>query len=115
MSTADIGADAMTRLPRISREQSEIFSEDRAVAPAVDQFEGLLRRVAGRMEDVDPDDADDLVQEALIRLWQMGPSRYEARDEPYVRNRLMWRMRDAWRKESRRAGLAIAGPLLRWP
>jgi DNA-directed RNA polymerase specialized sigma24 family protein len=115
MSTADIGADAMVRLPMISREQSEIFSEDRAVAPAVDQFEGLLRGVAARMEDVDPDDADDLVQEALIRLWEMGPSRYDARDEPYVRNRLMWRMRDVWRKQVRRAGLAIAGPPIRWP
>ena len=86
----------------LSREQHRIFPEDAAFALAARRFGPVLRRVARRMDGVDPDLADDLVQEALIRLWELGPSRYDAGDDVYVRNRLIGRMRDARRTEARR-------------
>jgi len=86
----------------LSREQHRIFPEDAAFALAARRFGPVLRRVARRMDGVDPDLADDLVQEALIRLWELGPSRYDAGDDVYVRNRLIGRMRDARRSEARR-------------
>jgi DNA-directed RNA polymerase specialized sigma24 family protein len=61
----------------------------------------VIRRAAHRLEDADPDVADDLVQEALIRLWELGPARYEPRDDDYVQSRMIWHMRFARRKESR--------------
>src|ERR1700694_6017633 len=87
----------------ISREQRLIFREAAAFSHAAERFGPVLRRTAGRMKDVDPDLADDLVQEALIRLWELGPSRYEPRDDVYLRTKLIGRMRDVRRKYARRA------------
>jgi DNA-directed RNA polymerase specialized sigma24 family protein len=46
------------------------------------------------------DEQEDLRQEALIRLWQVDPSRFDLRDREevrYLRRVAINRMRDVWR------------------
>ena len=78
--------------PALSKEQREVFTEEAAVEAAVQRFLGVLQWKASRMDGVDPDLADDLVQEALIRLWELGPSRFEEREANYVRSVLIGHM-----------------------
>lgn len=43
--------------------------------------------------------ADDLEQEAWIKLWELDPLRLDDDDQPYVRTALIRRMRDVMRNE----------------
>ena len=45
--------------------------------------------------------ADDLEQEAWIKLWELDPLRMDEDDQPYVRKALLNAMRKAMRKEMR--------------
>ena len=64
-------------------------------------LEPRMRRVAVRFAD-GPDQADDLVQEALIELWLIDPSRFQLRDPreaAYLRRMLVRRMWDVRRAD----------------
>jgi DNA-directed RNA polymerase specialized sigma24 family protein len=63
-----------------------------------------MRRVAQRFAE-DEDQADDLVQEALIELWLIDPSRFvldDPRDAAYPRRILVRRMWDVRRADAHR-------------
>ena len=47
---------------------------------------------------------EDLVQEALVRLWELDPSRFDERDHELVKEELIVRMKQAMRTERRRHG-----------
>jgi DNA-directed RNA polymerase specialized sigma24 family protein len=69
-----------------------------AVGSTWPMFAPLLTRLAGRSAG-DPDEAADLVQEALVHLWRMDPTRYDLRDRAdyrYLRRALVNRMWRVW-------------------
>jgi DNA-directed RNA polymerase specialized sigma24 family protein len=78
-----------------------VFTGDatRAVARAWPRFAPLLERLAAHSTPSE-DEAEDLVQEAWIQLWQTDPTRFDLRDPRefrYLRRILvnrMWRVRD---------------------
>ena len=73
------------------------------------RFRPPLRRLARRLTD-DRDLRKDLVQEAMISLWDIDPTRFdfrEWREFTYVRNALMNRMRDVWRAEMSRCVMTV--------
>ena len=64
-------------------------------------LEPRMRRVALRFAE-NPDQVDDLVQEALIELWLIDPSRFllhDPQDAAYLRRMLVRRMWDVRRAE----------------
>jgi len=61
----------------------------------------FLRRLALALARGDPDVADEMVQEAMIRLWEIDPARYEPADLSFVRGVLRNRMIDVRRRELR--------------
>ena len=71
-----------------------------AVDPAWSELAPSLRRVARRMTSA-RDEQDDLLQEALVALWAIDPTRFDLREHAelaYLRRMLVNRMWDAWRK-----------------
>jgi len=58
----------------------------------------FIRTVARRTARHTGLDADDLVQDALIAVWRVGPRRALARGDRYVRSAVFRRMRDAVRR-----------------
>jgi DNA-directed RNA polymerase specialized sigma24 family protein len=83
-----------TRRIRVSRAES-------AYRRAWGRIERQVRHVAGRMTD-DRDLKDDLVQEAMVLLWDLDPTRFDLRrreDNRYVMRLLSRRMRTVWRRE----------------
>jgi RNA polymerase sigma factor (sigma-70 family) len=95
-----------TRAPppavKASREQFAIHPPGLALRAAHDRLWPLIRRIALSMANDDYDLADDLVQEAFIKLWELDPSRFDEADEHYLKQALVARMRDALRYELRR-------------
>ncbi|MDB4876957.1 MAG: Sigma-70 region 2 [Gemmatimonadetes bacterium] len=72
-----------------------------AVPRAWALFRPVLLRFARRLTE-DSELRKDLVQEALIELWEIDPTRFDLRDPAdytYLRNALMNRMRNVWRAE----------------
>jgi DNA-directed RNA polymerase specialized sigma24 family protein len=70
-----------------------------------------LERLARRLTR-EADLREDLLQDALIALWERDPTRFDLREESelaYLLTGLANRMRDTWRAETRRA--ASTGPL----
>lgn len=66
-------------------------------------------RTARWMVDGERDLAEDLVQEALVALWEMDHARYGGEDElPRLRRNIWRRMRRVARRELRKAG---GGPI----
>ena len=61
----------------------------------------FLRRLALVLARGDADVADEMVQEAMIRLWEIDPARYEPADLSFVRGVLRNRMIDVRRRELR--------------
>jgi DNA-directed RNA polymerase specialized sigma24 family protein len=62
---------------------------------------GSMRRFA-RIISSSLDDQADLVQEAMIKLWQVDPARYELgdpKDVAYLRRVLIHHMYDVWGSE----------------
>jgi len=75
-----------------------------AVEQALAALEPALRRAVRRVT-TDPDLADDLLQEARIRLWEMDPTRFDlenGQDLRYVCRALINRMWSGLRAERRR-------------
>ena len=78
-----------------------IGSTESALLDVWRDLEPRMRRVALRFAE-DPDQVDDLVQEALIELWLIDPSRFllhDPRDAAYLRRMLVRRMWDVQRAE----------------
>lgn len=60
-----------------------------------------LRPVARRLTE-DVEERKDLLQEALVELWAIDPTRFDLREASeieYLRRMLVNRMWDVWRKE----------------
>jgi len=81
-------------------------------------FEVAWALIGGRVENAarrfteDVDLRADLVQEARIALWRADPTRFnlgDASEQAYLRGVAFNRMRDAWRQELARRGLASRG------
>jgi DNA-directed RNA polymerase specialized sigma24 family protein len=84
------------------REQFEVYLLGPAWRSAHDRLWRLMRRIAVSMAADDEDLADDLVQEAFVKLWELDPSRFDEADENYLKQALVSRMKDALRYEVRR-------------
>ena len=82
-----------------SYHQRQVFAEGRAFGMAAARRIGFLRRVARMISRGDRQFADDLVQEALIAMWELDPSRFDASDERVFMRMLVDRMKQARRKE----------------
>ena len=70
----------------------------RALGVAWPLFERTLKRVAHGLSKA-PDDRDDLIQSAMVELWEIDPTRFVFRDAKevcYVREILVNRMLRVW-------------------
>lgn len=85
----------------LSAEQRERYVPGPALRAAYERLHPLMRRLALSLADHDEDFADDLLQEAWIRLWEMDPSRFGDADQAYVKQALFARMLDALDHELR--------------
>ena len=80
----------------------------RAVEWAWSRIEWSLRLSVRRITE-NSDDQQDLLQEALVELWVIDPTRFDLRDRDnleYLRRMLVNRMWDVWRSEMSRMPLA---------
>jgi DNA-directed RNA polymerase specialized sigma24 family protein len=77
----------------VARRQRHIFAEGLGFALAAERQMQFLRRAARVFAGGDPDLAEDMVQEALIELWDRDFSRFDASDDRELRKVLMERMR----------------------
>lgn len=76
-------------------------NSNRAVEPAWRRVKRSLRYTARTITD-DPEVRKDLLQEALVEMWVIDPTRFDFRDRKevaYLKRMLINRMWDVWRKE----------------
>jgi DNA-directed RNA polymerase specialized sigma24 family protein len=74
---------------------------ERALRAAAIAFAPRLQAAAYRIADGDRDLAVDLEQEALIRLWELDPTRFDVsnpQDQRFIHRVLVNRMRDVARR-----------------
>jgi len=86
-----------------SRVASHTGDSSLAVAHVWDKLEHSLHSAVCRMTN-DTEEQEDLLQEALVELWVIDPTRFDLReraDLAYLRRLLMNRMWDVWRIERR--------------
>lgn len=74
-----------------------------AVPEAIAKFGEFIHFTARRISRRNSTLAEDLVQEAAIRLWQLDPARFDADDAPYLEREIERHMSRAAQRE--RAGL----------
>ena len=79
--------------------QRQVFAEGRAFGIAAARRMGFLRRVARIISRGDRQLAEDLLQEALIAMWELDPSRFDAEDEHAFLRMLVDRMKQVRRRE----------------
>ena len=79
--------------------QRQVFAEGRAFGIAAARRMGFLRRVARIISRGDRQLAEDLLQEALIAMWELDPSRFDAEDERAFTRMLVDRMKQVRRRE----------------
>lgn len=87
---------AIRREPRavaVEYRQRHVFAEGFAFRLAVERMLPVLKRAARVLSRGDGELADDMVQEALIDLWEYDISRYDAEGELVLRKILFDRMR----------------------
>lgn len=80
---------------------------ERGFSNAVKRLRPFITHRARRLSDGDRDLANELAQEARIKLWELDPLRYDLddrNDRRYLRVALGNRMRDVARKELRLRG-----------
>lgn len=98
-------APTPTRAPRpaidAAAAQQEVYAPDVALRAAQDRLYPAIWPVAMSLSDDDPDAAQDLLQEAWIRLWELDPSRFDDPDQCYLKKALVHRMMDALDHERR--------------
>ena len=87
------------REPDVSPAQREVYDEVPAFVVAIKRLTPFLRRFAGRIADGDAQLTEDLVQEALIALWELDPSRFGEGDQLYLKRALVRRMINAAERE----------------
>jgi hypothetical protein len=85
--------------PAVARRQRDVFGEGRGYAAAAARQLQFLRRAARVFAGGDPDLAEDMVEEALIELWDRDFTRFDAADDRELRKVLMERMRFAKMRE----------------
>jgi DNA-directed RNA polymerase specialized sigma24 family protein len=94
-----------TRAPppavKASPAQLDIYLPGPALCAAHDRLWPLLRSIAMSLANDDEDFADDLTQEAFIKLWELDPSRFDEADQAYLKRALVTRMLDAVDRERR--------------
>lgn len=91
----------------------------RALGAAWLVFERTIKRVAHNITK-DPDERDDLIQSAMVELWEIDPTRYRfvsAAEFGYVREILVHRMLRVWGVEQGgdQRLMAEVGPALSRP
>ena len=91
----------------------------RALGAAWLVFERTITRVAHNITQ-DPDERDDLIQSAMVELWEIDPTRYRfvsAAEFGYVREILVHRMLRVWGVEQGgdQRLMAEVGPALSRP
>ena len=84
--------------------QRSVYTWQRAFGEISDQWKPLLKRIARLIAKHDDSVAEELVQEALVRLWELDPSRFDERDYRYVKRELLARMRSAAKRNRRQHG-----------
>ena len=105
LSTADI-ARLAARPPqlRLTALQRELFDESAAYDAMLQAAIPLLRRVASSLVPNDPDQAEELLQMARLKLWKLGASRLDAMDVRKLKRVLVNEMKSAMRAERVRSG-----------
>ena len=104
MSEARAHIQSLPPALKASDAQQSVMSWARAYGHFAGAWLPSLREMA---EDVMPMSAavrEDLVQEAMIRLWELDPSRFDESDHERVMNQLKKCMRTTARTERRRYG-----------
>lgn len=81
-----------------------IETTDDIVRAAAAQFEGCIKAEAKQLAAGSRELRKDLEQEALILLWELDPTRFDASDRGYLRTAIRQRMRDVLREEKRLSG-----------
>lgn len=88
---------------RFGSQVTKLSGESSLAVEAVwPQIEFSLLPAARRITE-DRDQQDDLVQEALVELWMIDPTRFDLRERKefnYLRRMLVNRMWDVWRGET---------------
>ncbi len=100
--------EARVRLPAFGTQtplQRQVFTEGRAFGAAAERMMRYIRGTARSLAEGDEDLARDLEQEAVIRLWELDPSRFDAAGDPYLRRAMRMQMMMALRKEARVSGM----------
>jgi DNA-directed RNA polymerase specialized sigma24 family protein len=77
--------------------QTTVYTAEHTLRHALDRLVGQMRRVALYFTEGDEDRADDLLQVAWMRLWELDPSRFDEREQAYVREVLVAKMINALR------------------
>jgi DNA-directed RNA polymerase specialized sigma24 family protein len=90
----------------VARRQRHIFAEGLGFSLAAERQMQFLRRAARVFAGGDPDLAEDMVQEALIELWDLDFSRFDADDDRELRKVLIGRMRFVKAREKLQWGSA---------
>jgi len=89
--------------------QHNVYGEGRMFAAAVARLTQYLRMIARRIADGDKHFEDDLVQEALVELWEIDASRFDESDQMYLKRSLVTRMiRTAEREFAKGTGVRRA-------
>ena len=79
--------------------QFEEYGIRRAFEAASDRLRPMIERVAAALAGADDLFRQDLVQEGLVAIWDLDPSRFDEADEGYFRRAVAVRMRLAARRE----------------
>lgn len=99
-----MSAGASRRTPAAA----DLVAADRALEQVISLLGHDLRSAARVIAEQDRARADDLYQEALIHLWELGPARFAPEDMAYLRSSAVRRMLFLARREkSRRTKLPI--------
>ena len=105
----------------VAYRQRQVYTETRAFAAAAERLLPLLGRAAGVLSRGDAQLAQDMVQEALIDLWEFDITRFAAQDELVLKKALydrmkMVRLRERmdwgmeWREEDEVGGEQVLEP-----
>lgn len=103
-----LAREARVRLPAfdtVTPMQRQVFTEGRAFGSAAERLMPYIRSTARALAEGNKDLAWDLEQEAVIRLWELDPSRFDRAGEPYLRRAMRVQMMLALRREARLSGV----------
>jgi len=98
-ATADFPIPREVLATRVRTSQYRVHGETHAFVAAKTRLHGFIEHFALKFALNDPDVAEDLMQLAYVRLWELDPSRFGEEDQLYLRAALLKRMLDGARAE----------------